>query len=161
MKMKNFSKLLCIILSLCLCCPAVNVFAASTTASGVTLQSDNVRELPEGENLISGELPIYVDYQPPNRSYLERTELPESTKMTDGDVNTDWLSSKLVFADYKNGNPEYYGDGEAKCYITFFLDNVIDITKMCIVHHQQFVLRTAKYELYAAKDLRTLYWPGS
>ena len=154
-------KLLCIILSFCLCCPMVNTFADTITSKGVTLQSDTVRKLPKGENLLSGKVPLYVDYIPPNKSYTERTMLPQNTNMTDGDVGTNWIDYKKVFADYNNGDPIIYSNGEAQCRIIYFLEKVTDITKICLINHTYQPLMTGKYEIYASKDLRTLFWRRS
>ena len=155
--MKKLTRLLSIMLCLCLVCPAVNTFAASSTASGVTITSDNDRTLPSGENLLLGQLPIYVEYTPPNQTYIQKENLPENTNMTDGKPATDWFISKMVFAEYKNDSPVYYRNGEANCCITYFLDNVTDITKICLINHSTVSLRTSKYEIYVAKDLKTLY----
>ena len=157
--MKNFSKLLCILLCLCIACPVVSVFAESTTASGVTLQMDKIRELPEGNNLISGKLPYQVDYIPPGKGHVETTYLPENEQITDGDVNTDWLDSKKVFADYNNGDPIIYTNGESRCDLVYHLDKVTDISKICMIHHSASALMTEKYEIYASGELRTLFWP--
>ena len=159
--MKFPRRIISVILCLCLCCPMVNTFADTIIPKGVTLKSDKVRELPEGENLLAGKVPLYFDFIPPIKTNVERTMLPPSTYMTDGDLNTDWLDSRKVFADYNNGDPIVYSNGEAQCSIIYFLEKVTDITKICLVNHPNPPLMTGKYEIYASKDLRTLFWRGS
>ena len=157
--MKNFSKLLCIILSLCLCCPAVTIFAASTTVSGLTLKMDKVRELPAGENLIGGKLPYQINYVPPGKSNIETTFLPEGSGINDGDVNTEWNDHTKVFADYNGGSPIVYTDGSSRCDLVFYLDKVTDITKICLINHSMAALMAEKYEIYASSDHRELFYP--
>ena len=157
--MNRFKKILCIILCLCLCCPSFSAFAESTTVSGLTLKMDKVRELPAGKNLIGGKLPYQVNYIPPGEGYVETTFLPESLNISDGDVNTDWLDSKKVFAKYNNGNPIIYTDGSSRCDLIFYLDKVTDISKIFLINHSKAALMTEKYEIYASSEYRKLFYP--
>ena len=156
--MNKFRKIFCIILCLCLCCPAVNTFAASSTISGLTLKMDKVRELPAGENLIGGKLPYQINYVTPGKSYVETTFLPEGSGINDGDVNTEWNDHTKVFADYNSGNPIVYTDG-SRCDLIFYLDKVTDISKICLINHSTAALMAEKYEIYASSDHRDLFYP--
>ncbi len=159
--MKHIKKILSLILCLSLFCPAFSVASESSTSKEATVQMDAVRELPVGKNVLSDKIPLYVDYIPAGKTYVERTTLPTNVNLTDGNTSSEWLDSKLTFADYNGGDPVVYSNGEAQCLITFFLDKVTDIYKMCVINHPNKPLMTGKYEIYAAKDLRTLYLKNS
>ena len=154
--MKKCKRILCLLLCLCLCCPVFSLFAR---ASAATVQTDNLRQLPAGTNLIANKLHYRVDYKSPSDSCVKTTYFHENASLTDGDLSTDWHDAQYVFADYNGGNPVIYTGGECRCDIVYCLDKVTDISKICLINHQNASLSTERYEIYASSELRSLFQP--
>lgn len=119
MKKTKFIVSVCLVINLFFSCFHLP-FANAITES---LISDNLRALPTdmGESIIAGQLPLYVDYACGIDAVSTRDVYPTKFQMTNGNIADDWFYSQAKFADYNDGDPIIYKNGEAFCNITFKL----------------------------------------